>query len=84
MKDMSYEALEQYAKGLEDGLQRFAQAMQIGVMEEARLRAEVQQLKAFRKEWSDRFGFLATKNPRDSFASIDEVASILTERDDSE
>lgn len=31
----------------------------------------------FRKEWSERFGFLAVQNERDSLKSIDEVATIL-------
>lgn len=34
----------------------------------------------FRLEWSARFGFLADKYPRDSFASIDEVACMFHER----
>lgn len=35
---------------------------------------------AFVHEWSERFGFLATENPRDSIESIDEVAQILNRR----
>lgn len=34
----------------------------------------------FIKEWSDRFGFLATNNPRESINSIDEVADILSSK----
>ena len=33
----------------------------------------------FVREWSDRFGFLASQNPRDSVESIDEVACLLYE-----
>ena len=44
---------------------------------------ELADLRKFKQEWSDRFGFLAVQNPRDSFASIDEVATILYERKES-
>jgi len=37
----------------------------------------LESLDNFVEEWSDRFGFLATVHPRDSFKSIDEVATIL-------
>ena len=41
---------------------------------------EPTEFEKFKKEWADRFGFLAVKNPRDSFESIDEVATILYNR----
>lgn len=43
--------------------------------ENTKLRAEFE---AFVREWSERFGFLATENPRDSIKSIDEVAILLS------
>ena len=39
--------------------------------------AALAELTAFRREWADRFGFLAEKNPRDSRASINEVADLI-------
>lgn len=39
------------------------------------------QFNAFRGEWAERFGFLATTNPPDSFDSIDEVAKLLGGKD---
>lgn len=46
----------------------------------ARVANRILQLEAFVAEWSDRFGFLADENPRDSIESIDEVADILNNR----
>lgn len=47
------------------------------VAENTRLQAE---FRAFVREWSERFGFLASENPRESVESIDEVAQILGHR----
>lgn len=44
-----------------------------------KLKSRVIELERFVQEWSNRFGFLATKNPKNSFDSIDEVATLLYE-----
>lgn len=46
------------------------------------LMAEVERLRAFVREWSNRFGFMATANEPDSFDSIDEVAVVINAEKD--
>lgn len=58
------------------GTDRDAVPVRLG-QEIERILAENAKLRAFVREWSERFGFLATENPRDSVKSIDEVARYL-------
>jgi hypothetical protein len=44
----------------------------IGLLRDKADKAE-NELAAFKTEWSERFGFLAVENPRDSIESIDEA-----------
>ena len=39
---------------------------------------ELTELRRFKQEWVERFGFLAQDNPPDSFESIDEVACMFS------
>lgn len=38
-----------------------------------------QELNQWKEEWKNCFGFMAQNNPSDSFESIDEVASLISE-----
>lgn len=38
---------------------------------------QIENLRAFKKEWIERFGFMAENNPPDSIEAIDEVATLL-------